>query len=143
MAMIDDIEWQANRLNALREAEDLAAQVQPAMLPQVRKVYRSVFKSFYALAKRFLKGRVSLSATPPKIPMEALERYFAVLRGQAEVAWTRSLKTFGAESKRLRKEADQLARLAQTAATSLKIAAEAKGMWDDAYSAEHGLDSWR
>lgn len=56
MALIDDIERQANLLNALREAEDIAAQAQPKMIPEIRKVYRSVFKSFYSLAKKFLKG---------------------------------------------------------------------------------------
>jgi hypothetical protein len=142
VALIDDIEWQATRLNALREAEDLAEQVQPHMLPEVRKVYRSVFKSFYALAKKFLKGRIALSAKQVKIPIETLERYFLVLRDQAEVAWSRSLKASGAEKKRLRSEADRLGRLAQSSAASLKIAAESKGRWNDAYAAEHGLSSW-
>lgn len=142
MALIDDIEWQANRLNSLREAEDLASQAQPKMVPEIKKVYRSVFRSFYSLAKKFLKGRIGLSAKQVKIPLESLERYFIVLRDQAEIAWSRSLKTSRAEAKRLRSEADKLARLAQTAATSLKIAAEAKGLWNQAYSSEHGLDSW-
>lgn len=136
--IIDDIEWQANRLNALREAEDLAVQAQSKMAPAIRAVYQSVFQSFYALARKFLKGRIALSARP----LEALERCFLVLRDQAEVAWARSLKTHGAQSKRLRSQADKLAKLAQTAATSLRIAAEARGLWNDVYSAAHRLDSW-
>lgn len=142
MALIDDVEFLAVRLNALREAEELALLAQPHMVPELRKLYTTTLSSLYEKAKRILRGRVSLSGAPPKIPMEVLERLFATLRDQAEIEWTRSLKLTGAHAKRARIEADRFARLAHDAAVSIKIASEARGIWNQKYASEHGVDAW-
>jgi hypothetical protein len=142
MAVIDDIESLATRINALREAEDLAAQAYPQMLPELRRLHYAALKSLRDLASKSLRGRPALGARGPHVSIELLERLFVVLRDQAEMEWTRALKLTGPEATRARKEADELARLAHTAAVALKIAAEATGRWSDEYASEHGLGTW-
>jgi hypothetical protein len=142
MILIDEIEHLATRLNSLREAEELAIQAQPQMVQELRHLHREALKDFYSLVLKLFKGRIELGVKP-KIPMEVLERLFAVLRDQAEIEWSRSLKlTPGVESRKGRASADRLARLAGQAASALRITAESRGIWNDEYAAQHGLDPW-
>jgi hypothetical protein len=142
MALIDDIEKLAERITALREAEELAIDINRQMLPELRKLHYASLKSLNSMAKRLLRGRISLGGKPPKIPIEFVERLFVLLRDQAEMEWTRSLKLSGSEQRKSKVQADKLARLAHQAAVSLKIVAESRGIWNDKYVSEHGLDAW-
>lgn len=78
MILIDEIEHLATRLNSLREAEELAIQAQPQMVQELRHLHREALKDFYSLVLKLFKGRIELGVKP-KIPMEVLERLFAVL----------------------------------------------------------------
>lgn len=141
MVLIDEIERLAARLNSLREAEELAIQAQPQMVQELRYLHHEALNNFHSLVLKLFKGRIELGVKP-KIPMEVLERLFAVLRDQAEMEWSRSLKLTGAEAKKGRASADRLARLAGQAASALRITAESRGLWNDEYAAQHGLDPW-
>jgi hypothetical protein len=140
--LIEDIEYLGTQIQALVEAEELAAQAQPKMLSEIRKLYYSAVRKLQAVAKKLLKRRPSLAGLGPRIPMEVLERLFIVLRDQAEIALVRSSKLHGREKKQAMVTAEHLAKLAQTAAKSLKMTAEAKGIWNAAYSEQYGLGPW-
>jgi hypothetical protein len=57
MSLIDEIEYLALKLDSLREAEDLAAQAQPGMLSELRKLHYAALRRLNMLARRILKGR--------------------------------------------------------------------------------------
>jgi hypothetical protein len=142
MKILETIEYLGTQIQALVEAEELATQAQPKMLPEIRKLYYSSVRRLRFLARKLLRQKPSLAGGGPRVVMETLERLFIVLRDQAEIALVRASKLQGKEAKQAMVEADQLAKLARTAAQSLKMAAEVKGIWDAAYAEEHGLGPW-
>lgn len=142
MTAIDEIEHLAARVSSLSEAVELAAQANPGMLVELRSLYHKAIGRICLLASKILRGRFVMGVSNPRISLEVLERLFIVVRDSAEQAWVNSLKASGKESKRLKKEADRLARLAHTSAVSLKVVAESRGIWSTEYSSEHGVDSW-
>lgn len=140
--LIDEIEHLAERMVSLREAEELAVEAFPQMVPELRRLHYASIEACLRLSKKLLRGRLQLGARGPQVSLEVAERLFIVLRDQAEMEWNRSLKATGPEVRRSKKKADQFARLARQAALSLKIIAESKGIWTDQYISEHGLDAW-
>lgn len=142
MKLLDEIEYLATQIQGLVEAEGLAFQAQPEMLPEIRKLYYSAVKRLRTLAMKLLKRRPSLAAGGPRIPMEVLERLFLVLRDQAEIALVRSTKLHGKDAKQARAASESLAKLTRTAATSIKLTAEAKGIWSEEYAERLGIGPW-
>lgn len=139
MALIDDLEFLAERMNALREAEELAFQSDVDVIDEIRRLLYESMEEFVAIAHKLLKSAPKLEGAP-KLPLELIERLFAILRNQAEAEWTRSLKQTGKEARKARQKADDFAKLARSAAISLKIAAEVVGVWNEQYAKEHGVN---
>lgn len=139
--LIEEIEYLASKLESLREAEDLSEAVNPSMYRDLVRLHQQALRRIKALVRRVLKGRIALGAVP-KVSLEHLERMFIVLRNQAEQTYARAVKFSGKRAKAARTEAEEFARLARQAAQLLRAAAEHKGIWDDAYIAEHGLGPW-
>lgn len=139
--LIEEIEYLSSKLESLREAEDLSHEVNPSMYRDLVKLHRKALKQIKALVRRVLKSRVSLGGIP-RVSLEHLERMFIVLRNQAELAYARASKFSGKRAKTASAEAEEFARLARQAAQLLRAAAEHKGIWNDAYVAEHGLGPW-
>ena len=139
--LIEEIEYLASKLESLREAEDLAQDVNPSMHRDLVRLHNQALMQITALVQRILKGRISLGAVP-RVSIEHLERMFIVLRNQAEMAYARAVKFSGKRAKVASAEAEGLSRLARQSAQLLRAVAEHKGMWNDAYIAEHGLGPW-
>jgi hypothetical protein len=93
--ILEELEYLSSKLNNLREAEDLAVQVNPGILPDLEKLHRMAVKQLVALARRILRRRIALGARAPRITIEHYECMFIVLRDQAEATWVRSMKTTG------------------------------------------------
>lgn len=139
--LIEEIEYLSSKLESLREAEDLAQDVNPSMYRDLVRLHRQALRRIKTLVRRVLKGRISLGALP-KVSLEHLERMFIVLRNQAEQSYARAVKFSGRQAKTASAEGKEFARLARQAAQILRASAEHKGIWNDAYSAEHGVGPW-
>jgi len=139
---LEELECLADKVYSLFEAEELAREVRPEMLPELRKLIYASLRKVRALARTAFRGRSELGAIGPNLPLEVYERYFAVLRDLAEMQWVRTLKLTGKEARKARTEADSITRLAHDAAISLKIVAESRGAWTVAYASKHGVDTW-
>lgn len=64
MALIDDIEHLAGRMNALREAEELAVQANRKMLPDLRKLHYASLREFSTKVRKLLRSRVASGTKP-------------------------------------------------------------------------------
>lgn len=142
MDLIEEFEFLLGRLAVLHEVEDLASQGRPEMLPDLRKLYRTTFRQLRAIFHRILKTRPSLGAKRGEPSVELLERIFLKLRDQAEVETARAAKFRGVKAKRPKAEAKEIQRMTRSAARALRAAAKRLGIWNDAYSEEHGIDRW-
>lgn len=139
---MDHLEELSEYITGLEEAESLAEEAQPQMVAEIRSLISSALNELRQFAKKILGRRISLGSASPKVPMELLERLFATLRDKAESRWNKSIHLSGKEARRIGLEAEHLAKLAHTAAVSVKIAAESRGIWNDRYIREHGLGPW-
>lgn len=139
--LVEEIEYLASKLESLREAEDLSEAVNASMYRDLVRLHRQALKQIKALVRRILKGRIALGAGP-KVSLEHLERMFIVLRNQAEQAYARAVKFSGKRAKVASAEAGEFARWARHTAQLLRASAEHRGIWNDAYIAEHGLGPW-
>jgi hypothetical protein len=142
MALIDDLEFVADRLDSIREAEELAEAGLPNVVSELRALHDQSVQELLDIARKILKGPHQLGARHPHVPLELLERLFVRLRDQAEKEWSGAIKATGRREKIMRKNADELARMAQAAALAVRMSAERHGMWTEKYAREHGLLPW-
>jgi len=120
---ISELEFLASKLEGLREAEDLAEDVDPALYHEIVKLHQEALKQIVSLARRLLRGKIVLGYAT-KITIEHIERMFAVLRNQAELAQARAAKFTGKRARKAVSEANTFAKLTRQAARILKNAKE-------------------
>lgn len=143
MDWAEEFDFLLGRLAMLHEVEDASEQAgQMDLARGARKLYRSTFRRLRSLVQRLLKRHPSLGAARTTPPIESLEFIFQRLRDQAEMEGSRASKGRGKRAKRKKADAKEITRLTRLAARSLKIEAERRGIWNEAYSKEYGLEKW-
>ena len=142
MSLIDDAEYLLRRLAVLREAEELASQAVPHMVPDLRRLYRSTLRHLAAIVARLLGSKASMGARRPGLPLETIERLFLGLKVEAEFEKWRASRLRGKERKEAEADADELARMTRQAATAVKLLAEAHDVWSEQYVQDLGLEPW-
>lgn len=142
MTLIDDAEYLLGRLAVLREAEELASQGVPEMVPDLSRLYRSTLRHLGAVVARILGSRASLGSRRAGPPLEVVERLFLSLKVEAEFERWRTSRLRGKAKKEAQADADELARMTRQAAAAVKLLAEAHGVWNEQYIEDLGLEPW-
>jgi len=142
MSLIDDAEYLLRRLAVLREAEELASQGVPDMVPDLRRLYRSTLRHLGAIVARVLGSKASMGSRRSGPSLEVVERLFLGLKVEAEFEKWRVSRLRGKERKEAESDADELARMTRQAAAAVKLLAEAHGEWSEQYVDDLGLEPW-
>lgn len=142
---LDELGYLTTQANSLSDSIELAREVSPDMLPELKRLQSQVLNRIQYIA-RYLLGPSGFSMEGkqkhPKVTLETLERMFLKFRADTESAYAKLSRASASEEKRLSKVALVLSRLTQQTARSLKVVAEARGLWNEEYMNEHGLGSW-